>query len=125
MWLQRKSNFKRKNIIKKKKKFQHTQLFSIAFNYGTCTQSVLKLCLPNQSIDKGSHFHTFIAYIIWKTEEINSVGRLILLSYKYTKNRHATTCEASVRQKSLVEWSKGNRAGGGTLSPQKILHICF
>ena len=59
-WFQIRSHFKRKKIINKYKKLQHTHI-SFPFHHGsylegTCTQQVFKFCLCNQSAEK--HFHS-------------------------------------------------------------------
>ena len=47
-WFQRKSHFKRENIINKNKKLQRMHI-CFPFHHSTCTGKVFKFCLRNQS----------------------------------------------------------------------------
>ena len=59
-WFQRKSHFKRKNMINKNKKLQSTHA-CFPFHHGPCTRRVFKFCLRNQSAENKvptSHFYS-------------------------------------------------------------------
>ena len=70
-WFQRKSNFKRKNIINKNKKLPRKHV-CFPFHHDTCTRRVFEFCFRN--CRKRLPLLTFITDNVQKTEEVNEAA---------------------------------------------------